>query len=748
MAQDYSVLGKRLPRVDAFEKATGRAVYAADIYLPGMLYGKSLRSPYSHAKIVNLDTSRARKLPGVKAVLTYKDLASGQVLATNDMAHGMKLAQEFFASEKVRYQGQKIAAVAATDPDIAEDALDLIHVEFDELKPVFDPMEAIKPDAPLVHEEVEPIEGPDGRKLYNIAGETHYSAGDVDKAFSKADYVFEDTYTIPRVHHTYIEPNAVAADMDPTGKVNIWTCTQGIFSVRSSVTSSLNIPISKINVIGTTIGGGFGAKFGMLDHPYAVLLSQATGHPVKIVMSRYEEFLDGRPAPGCVITLKTAVKKDGMITARQASAYWDTGVAPGASIGQTGRIKGVYKILNIKYDAYAVYTNKPSPAAYRAPGAPQMTFASEAQLDRIACELDIDPVDLRLKNMLVEGDKLPEGGSAPVVGLRETLQAVAAKVDWPNRKKGEHEGWGVAVGEWTNGAGGTSACISLHEDGTAKVHHGTMDISGTDTALACIAAETLGVSYESVLMKRGDTDSVPFAIGSGGSAVTFSQGNAVKQAAEKVKARILRIASEILEASPEDLDIKDGKVFVLGSPDETITLQEVATASLHAHGGPIVESGVFSPHPSAPVISAQIAKIKIDPGTGRIKVLRFAGSLDVGTALNPPAIEGQMEGGAIQGLSWGIMEEMKYEGQTNSNPNLLDYQIPTALDLPMLESVIVEVPIENGPYGAKGVGEPPIAPTLATMANAVYDAIGIRINDIPVNLERIVTAIKNNGKNH
>ena len=749
---DYTTVGQSLPRVDGVEKATGAAKYGADIQLPGMLWGRFVRSPHPHARIKRIDTRKAEKIPGVKAILTHKSLTADQALSSEDTVHAMKSKQGLFASDKVRYQGEKIAVVAATDPDIADDAVEAIEVEYEILPGVNDVLEAIKPGAPLIFEEKAPVTTPDGKTLYNICNESHNAFGDVDRAFAESDIIIEDAYNIPRVHQTYMEPHAVVANVDGHGNVTVWTSTQGIFAIRSGVASSLGIPISKVNVIGMTIGGGFGAKFGMLIHPYAVLLSQRTRRPVKIVMDRHEEFVDGRPAPGCWIWVKTGAKKDGTILARQAISYWNTGVTSGASLGQTSRIRGVYKIPNIKYDAYGVYTNEPGPAAYRAPGAPQVTFASEAQLDRLSEILGMDPVELRLKNMAEDGDSVAGGRPLSHVAFKETLTAVAEKVDWKNRKKGKNRGWGVAVGEWTNGAGPAGAYVSLHEDGSVKVFSGLMDITGTDTAMAQIAAEVLGVPFEKVSVIRGDTNSAPYTTGSGGSVITFSVGNAVKRAAEDARTRVLEIAAQQLEARPEDLILADGMVAVKGGGKDALKLAEVAQASLSNTGGPIVGKGSFAREPSHTVISAQIAEVEVDTGTGQVKLLRLAGALDCGTAVNPVQVTGQMEGGAVQGASWGLMEQTKYSpSRGNLNPHLLDYQIPTALDVPTLESVIVEKPSAHGPFGVKGVGEPPITPTLAAIANAVYDAVGVRVNDMPLTPERVLFALKakkNGGNGH
>ena len=764
---EYAVLGKRVTRVDALEKVTGAAQYGGDVHLPGMLHGKFVRSAHPHAKILNIDTSEAEKLPGVRAIVTQDDVESGR---------------RVFATDKVLYLGEPIAAVAATDPDIAEEAADLIKIDYEVLPAVQDVMEAIEPDAPRLHSD-DTKDGParrtiraDLRKLerdksgedhsaeiaelnaqleateddvyYNISAETHSAAGDVEQGFAESDLVVEDTYVIPRVHQTYMEPHVSVADVESTGKVTVWASTQGPFAIRSGIAGTLGIPLNQINVVATTMGGGFGGRFGVaLTHVPAVLLSQKTGRPVKIQMTREEEFTDGRPAPGCVIKLKTGVKNDGTILAREGLAFWDSGSVSGASIGSTIRLRGVYKFPHLKVDAYGVYTNKSGTAAYRAPGTPQVAFAGESQLDDIARKLDLDPVEFRLKNMRVEGDPVPAGPNEPKVGYKETLQAVADAVDWKNRTTGPNQGWGVAIGDWTNGCGPGGMFVSIHEDGSARIFHGSMDITGTDTALAQIVAEILTLSYDDVAITRGDTNSAPYATGSGGSVVTFTMGNTAKLAAEDTRRRLLELAAERLNTDVESLELKDGKVSTIeADPPKSIGFGELAAYSLSTTGGPIVGKGSFARKPSTPALAAQIAKVEIDPETGRIKVLKMAASQDVGFAINPMAVEGQIEGGAVQGYAWATMEEMQYNEEGNVNPGFVDYRVPTTADLPTVESVIVEVEAPDGPFGAKGVGEPPITPTLATMANAVADAVGIRITELPMKPEKVVDALHGNGK--
>jgi CO/xanthine dehydrogenase Mo-binding subunit len=728
-----TVIGQNVARIDALDKVTGRAKYTADLKLPGMLYATFLRSPHAHARIKRIDTSRAEALPGVKAVLTQAKLA-GKVAKIVDEAHGTSMDFQAFADQKVTYQGEKVGAVAAVTREIAEEAVRLIEVEY-EVRPALIEARAAVQSSVSIHDDVAPRTDVNGQRLNNILNATDRVEGDVEAGFAAADHLFEDTYIIPRAHQSYIEPQVAIAEVAPDGKVTCWTSTQGIFMVRGNLSRTLDIPPHQIKVVGMTIGGGFGAKFGGVTDTYAVLLARATGRPVKVAYTREEEMLDGRPAPGAVITIKTGVRRDGKILARRATALWDVGVRGGGS-GATARVRGVYDIPNIEIHAYDVATNKPPTGAYRAPGGPQASFASEAQLNKIAQALGIDPIDFRLLNMR-------EG---PEVDFKATLRAAAERVGWSSRARVADEGWGVAVGEWTNGNAPGSAVCALQDDGSVKVFSGLMDITGTDTAMAQIAAAVTGQSLDKVTVVRGDTDAAPVAAPSGGSITTFSMGNAVKRAAESVRQRILEVAAELLEARADDLEIVNGRVGVKGAAGRTVTLTDVAAQAAKTTGGPITATGSFAQQPSATTIAAQIVQARVDRETGKVQLLRAVQSLDCGKAINPMAVEGQMEGGAAQALGWGLWEEMAYapDGR-NLNPGFLDYHLPTALDLPDLESIIVEIPTVNGPFGIKGVGEPPITPGIAAVQAAISDAVGVRLHEVPFTPERVRAALQAAG---
>jgi len=760
---EYAVIGKSLPRVDAVDKVTGAAKYAADINLPGQLWAKFLHSPHGHARIKRMDISKAEAMPGVVVVLCQANLTGGATQETVDTVHGFKVSQSLFAEDVVRYQGEKLAVVAAISAEIAADAVDAIEVEYEPLPAVDSVEQGIRPEAPQIREQAKTVEAiPDTPwsalgQWGNVAQETHFETGDLAAGFAEADEIVENVYRIPRVHQTYLEPHACLVKIQPSGKIDVWTSTQSIFAIRAGISGSLGIPQSRINVIGQTLGGGFGGKFGPLVHPYAVLLAQVTGRPVKIVFSREEEMLDGRPAPGAVIWVKTGVKKDGTVTARQAVGLWDCGNVPGASIGATGRIVGVYNFQNIKYDAYAIHTNKPGTTAYRAPGAPQGSYASESNLNACARAIGMDPVEFRLQNMVENGEqRVIDGKPLSHVAFKETLRAVAKDAGWSERTKGPNEGWGVAIGEWTHGAVPGTAVCSLGDDGTLTVFSGTMDITGTDTGMGQIAAEVVGVPFETVRVIRGDTDSSPYATGSGGSVVLYSMGNATKRAAEALKERIWKVAAEQLECDPSELESfwergDDGQVTARirsrQEPDDTLTYAEVARMAMRTTGGPLVGTGTFASQPSHPVIAAQIVKVCVDPDTGVMEAPEIYGSVDCGKAINPAEVTGQMEGGALQGLSWAWMEEMQFQGGRMLNAHLSDYRLPTTLDSPQQSTVLIEAPSAFGPFGVKGIGEPVIVPTPAAVQAAVEDATGVHLTDLPLTPERIYLGLHPNGGN-
>ncbi|MCS7186793.1 MAG: xanthine dehydrogenase family protein molybdopterin-binding subunit [Armatimonadota bacterium] len=730
------MIGKNVARTDAIEKVTGRALYTADLTLPGMIYGAFVRSPYAHARIKRIDTSKAWKVPGVVAIITQEQLSKDYALVIEEEVHAAQRVRGFFASEKVRFFGEKVALVGAETLEAAKEAASLVEVEYEPLPAVTDPREAIKEGAPLIWEDREPVQGPNGDLLYNVVSENHHEEGDVEKGFAESDYVFEDEFYVHRVHQTYLEPQVTIASVDEKGKITVWTSTQGIFAVRSNIARSLGIPLSRIKVIGMTIGGGFGGKFGGVTDVYAVILSLFTRRPAKIVYSREEDLLDANPAPGLYVRIKTGVKKDGTILARYVYALWNVG-AGGGALWATGAFARLYEIPHVKWDAYEVATNTPPVGAYRAPGFPQIIFAGETQLNRIAAELGIDPVELRLKNLRKDER-----------GIEETLLAVVEKANWFNREKGENEGWGIALGHWQNASSPASAFVSLHEDGSVKVFCGMMDITGTETSVSQIVAEALGVNYEDVTFVRGDTDSAPFSPPSGGSTVTFSVGNAAKKAAEDALKQVLEVAANHLEVKVEDLEWGNKRVWVKGETEKSLSYAEIARAAMRSHFGPIVGKGSFGADPSDVSIFAQAVKVRVNRETGELDILESVQALDTGRVINPILCEGQVEGAIVQSISWATMEEMKYDEQGRLiNPNLADYQIPTIADVPLqVRTSLLEFSSRNGPYGVKGIGEPPITAGLSAVVSAIADATGLWVHEVPITPERLVLAEENSER--
>lgn len=730
---EFGVIGTRVPRTDAIEKVTGRAVYTADIVLPNMIHGVFVRSPYSHARIKRIDISKALKVPGVVTIITQERLSRDFALVVGEEAHTAQQVRRFFAEDKVRYHGEKVALVGAETLEAAKEAAALVEVEYEPLPAVTDPRQAVKESASLVWEEREAVQGPSGELLYNVIHETHHQTGDVEQGFAESDYVFEDEFYVHRVHQTYIEPQTTIAMVDEKNKITVWTSTQWTFGIRSNIARSLGIPMSRINVVNMTIGGGFGGKFGGMTDVYAVLLTLFTRRPAKIVYTRQDDLLDANPAPGLYVRIKTGVKHDGTFVARSAYALWNVGVS-GDTGWATGAFVRLYNIPNVKWDAYEVATNTPPAGAYRAPGFPQIIFAGETQINRIASELGIDPVELRLKNLRDEP------------GFRETLLKLVEHIDWFNLKKGENEGWGIALGHWQNASSPAAAYVTIHEDGSVKLFSGFVDLTGTDTGITQIVAETLGVSYEDVTSVRGDTDSAPFTPPSGGSMITFSVGNAAKLAAEDALQKILQIAAEQLGVSVEELEFGNKKVWVKVDKERSLSYTEIAQVALRTHHGPIVGKGSFGADPSDIAVFAQAVKVSVDKETGNVRILRSVHALDVGRVINLTQCEGQVEGATTQALSWALMEEMLYDEQGRLiNPNLSDYHIPTVADVLKLETLIVEFPSHHGPYGAKGIGEPPITAGLAAAASAIADATGVWICEVPITPERIVITLSQKG---
>jgi carbon-monoxide dehydrogenase large subunit len=730
------VLGKNYPRVDAADKVSGRSQYAGDVYLPGMLIGKVLKSSRPHARILRIDTSQAAQVPGVRAVITGNDIPDVR------FGSGAVKDRRVFALEKVRYMGEPVAAVAAVDEIAALEALDLIQVQYEDLPAITDPIDALKPEAPLVHQDLPRYDGYAAGMGGNVCTIVEGDRGDVDSAFAAADHIFEDTFRSQGINQGYLEPMACVANVDPSGRINVWTSTQGPYAVRASLAAVLQTPISRLRIIPMELGGGFGAKLRLCLEPYPVFLALKTGKPVKMVATREEVFtLSGFRLPTTVY-LKTGVLKDGTIVAREAISIFDMGAYLGAGV-QSGvsHTIGPYNIPNHRVRSYAVYTNKIWAGSYRASGVADVTFAVESHTDIIARQLGMDPWEFRMKNILQEGDTAIQGGRLPRNGLRQTLEAVKERMSWPNKSKEGH-GVGLAVCQWRSGSGPSTASISVNEDGTVSLLTGSVDITGTDTVLAQIAAMVLGVDMQQVIVARRDTDVAPFTSPSGGSRIVYSQGKAVQLAAEDARRKLLALAAERLQVAPDALACAEGRVYVTDDPERGSSLGELARLSFTSKTGPILGTASLSAMPFAPVFNAQAAEITVDRDTGTVRIVRFVQAQDVGVAINPMAVEGQIEGGAVQGIGRALNEAVVIQDGQILNPSLTTYLMPLAPDIPAIENVLVEVPTEDGPFGARAVAEPPGFGPPAAIANAIADAVGVRLKELPLSADKVLRALQ------
>jgi xanthine dehydrogenase molybdenum-binding subunit len=735
MAEE-KVLGRNFPRVDAADKVSGRSQYAGDVYLQGMLMCKVLKSTRPHARILSIDTSKAERLPGVRAVITGRDVPDVR------FGSGAVKDRRVFALEKVRYVGEPLAAVAAVDEMTALEALELIDVEYEDLPAVSDPIEALKPGGPLVHDDLPGYEGYAAGMGGNVCTVLDSQRGDVDQAFTQADHVFEDTFRSQGINQGYLEPMACVANIDPSGRLTVWTSTQGPYQVRGALAAILRMPMARIRIIPTELGGGFGAKLRLCLEPYPVFLSLKTGRPVKLIATREEVFtLSGFRLP-TTIYLKTGVMQDGTIVAREAISIFDMGAYLGAGV-QSGvsHTIGPYNIPNHRVRSYAVYTNKIWAGSYRASGVADVTFAVESHTDIIARKIGLDPWEFRMQNALKEGDVAIQGGRIPRNGLRQTLEAVKERMDWP-RKSAPGHGVGLALCQWRSGSGPSTASVSIHEDGTVSLLTGSVDITGTDTVLAQITAEVLGVDMNQVVIARRDTDLAPFTGPSGGSRITYSQGKAVQMAAEDAKRKLIALAAEHLQMPPESLTCAAGRVYVADNPERGYALGQVARLSLTSRAGPILGTASLSAMPFAPVFNTQGVEVKVDQETGMLRIVRFVQAQDVGVAINPMAVEGQIEGGAVQGIGRALSEEVVIRDGAILNPSLTTYLMPLAPDIPAIENVLVQVPTEDGPFGARAVAEPPGFGPPAAIANAIEDALGVRIKELPLSADKILRALQ------
>lgn len=737
----YKVIGTRPIRHDGVDKVTGRAKYGADIHLTGMLYGVVLRSPHAHAKIKSIDTSKAEAVSGVRAVVTHKDLfePGSRVVELGEGAVNLKhLSNNVLAGDKVLYRGHAVAAVAADNVHIAEEAAKLIKIDYEVLPAVVDVLDAMKPGAPLLHNDLLTDElGKKADKPSNIAKHFRFELGDVEKGFKQAKVVIEREFHTATVHQGYIEPHNATALWNADGHVTVWTSTQGSFTVRQQVAELVGAPISRVKVIPMEIGGGFGGKIRVYLEPVAVALSRKSGRPVKVLMSRADVFEGTGPTPGSYIRVKMGVDVNGLITAAEAYMAYEAGGYPGSPIGAGAMcVFACYNVPNGKVDGFDVVVNKPQTSAYRAPGATNAAFAVETVVDEICEQLKIDPLDFRIKNAAKEGTRRIDGPVFPRVGMIESVEAIKHSEHWNTPLDGKNRGRGVASGFWFNCGLKSSVSATVNPDGTVALVEGSTDIGGSRTGIAMQLAETLGIAAEDVTPTVGDTDSVGYTDVTGGSRVTFATGWAAYEAARDIQRQMVERAAKIWEVDASKVKYDHG--HIVGPGDKKFTFKELA-AQVNKTGEPIIGRGSADPEGVGGAFATHVVDVEVDPDTGKVEILRYTASQDVGTAVHPSYVEGQIQGGAVQGIGWGLNEEYFYDkAGTMRNSTFLDYRIPTCYDLPLIDTILVEVPNPGHPYGVRGVGEVPIVPPPAALANAIYHAVGVRMKQLPMSPPRIL----------
>ena len=746
--QAFKWVGTRPVRPDGVPKVTGAAKFGADYHLPGMLYGKVLRSPHAHARIRFIDTSRAAALPGVKAVMTGADLpdhpfeyVGPERLAVNFW----HITRNIMAREKVLYEGHAVAAVAAISAVIANRALALIDVDYEVLPHVIDVEEAMAEDAPLLFEDMitrgaDPASG----RPSNVSKRVGFEIGDLEAGFAEADEIVEKHYRTAPIHQAYIEPQACLANWEGGGKAEVWSSSQGHFAVRNLTARLTGMTIGDVKVNPAEIGGGFGGKTIVYLEPVALTLSKQSGHPVRMNMSREEVFKGTGPTSGSSMTVKVGFRRDGTITAAEATLKYQAGAFPGSPVTNGCMCAfAPYAIPNQRTVGYDVVSNRPKAAAYRAPGSPISAFAVESTLDIVAKTIGMDPLQFRLKNAATPGTQMVYGPKLAHGGYVETVQAL---LDHPGYRAplGPNQGRGAASGFWFNGAGDSGAHVAVNADGTVTIATGSPDIGGTRASMAIMAAETLGIDYDLIQSSVVDTEAVPYCHVTGGSRVTYATGLAVIDACNQVIDDMRDRAALIWDVDVDAVVWEDGHAKPASSnvgDFEPLSLKDIAS-KFSATGGPIGATGTVNAGGQAPGFSTQFCDLEVDPETGRVTILRFVIAQDAGRAIHPSYVEGQMQGGVVQGIGWALNEEYIYDEDGRlSNPGFLDYRVPVTSDVPMIEPIVVEVPNPNHPYGVKGVGEVSICPPMAAIANAVADAVGRRMQDLPMSPPKVLEAL-------
>jgi len=746
-------VGRSMPRADGKEKVTAAVRYTEDLRLPGMLHARLLLSPHAHARILGVDRDAALAIPGVTAVLLADDLP---------LAAGASREEHLLLAEgEARFAGHPVAAVLAESEAAAADGVEALAraVRYEVLPAVLDPEEAMRPDAPLVNPQAGGGDGQVGghaavavqevreQRPRNAAGVVRYARGDVARGFQEAEVVLEETFRTARVYQGYLEPHATVAVPDLVrGGVTIYTATQGIFYVRAQVSDLLGLPEQQVRVVPMAVGGGFGSKI-LFTQGLTAALALAVRRPVRLVLPRRDDFLVANVAPASAITVRLGARRDGTLLALQARLAFDCGAEPGGTAAIAGTLLGgYYKVPHLLVEGFDVMTHLPPVGAYRAPGAPQATFAIEGMMDRLARRLGRDPIDLRLQNASAEGDPQPSGRPWPRIGLRQVLEKVREQPIWRDRRPGD--GVGVAVGGWTGGVESASACVRANTDGTFQVVVGAVDLTGTFTSMAQIAAEVLGVPVERVRVVAADTDQAPYAGMSAGSKTLYTVGQAVRLAAEDARRQILAIAARELEAREDDLEIAEGQVRVRGVPSRGMDLDEVAERSMRfgARYPPVFGRGAVAAPRQSPGFAAHLVKVTVDRETGAVRIERQVVVQDVGFAINPAVVEEQIFGGAAQATGWALLEGLAYDATgTLLSSTFADYALPRATTVAPLEAVLVEVPSAEGPFGAKGVGEPPVIAGAAAVASAIADATGVELTELPMTPARVLAALVRRG---
>ncbi len=740
MAAKFSVVGKPVAKVGAAEIVTGKAEYTTDVELPGMLFGKILSSPHAHARIKKIDVSKAERLPGVVKVITYKDVPDVLFNPSIWYPNSLDPKDKRVLNERVRSYGEPVAVVAAVDEDTAEEALELIDVVYEVLPAVFDPEEAMKPEAPKLH-----------RYERNIAAHVTNSWGDLEKGFKESDFVFEDRYVTSRQAHCSMEPHACLASLEG-GKLTIFTGSQVHFKVRRVLSDIFDLPLNKIRLVSYYIGGGFGSKDEAILEPVCSLLTIKTGKPVKITMTRAEVFYATTTRHPAIIKVKAGVKKDGTLVAMDVKAIINTGAygshGPVVAGAMCFEDVGMYRTPNYSCEIYVVYTNTPIAGAFRGYGNSQMGFAVESHLDSIAAKLGIDPVKFRMKNAIKIGEVDRGSGRAlATCGLEDCIKKSLKKIDW-NRSKPQgnpvvKRGVGMAIDKQGSGAAPaleefSGAFVKINEDGTVFVASGAVDIGqGISTTMAQIAAEVIGVPLRSVTVSNVDTDACPADRGAYASGTMYISGEAVKRAAEGAKKKLLEAAAKAMKVKAIDLEIVDGVVRVKKKPSVKKLLREVVPEE------PIISAATFQATMSPASFGAHFVELEVDEETGGVKILKAICAHDVGRAINPAIVEGQIEGGYVQGMGYALIEDLVVDEKGKvPNAGFQDYKTYRASDLPKIESIIIETTGPTETYSARGVGEAPIKPSAPAIANAVYNATGIRLKELPITSEKILKAIK------